>query len=459
MAERPRARRSAKLALARELVRAAGGLALAPLHASFYLARKRALREACVRDLASAPRTWEPGPPPHLPARPLRIFLSCAEASGEQHALNLLAALRARIAAAGASAPVVHGLGGSGLRAAGVHLLGAPAERAAMGFEGIAAALPYYLGLVEACAAHFAEERPDLFVPVDSPALHVPLAHLARGRRIPTVHFITPQYWGWAPWRVRGYARAVDLALTILPFEPAWFERHGVRVAHVGHPLLDSPAPSAPGARAESLVLLPGSRAGVIAQNLGWMLALALGEHRALGRPPLVVALRDEAGAALATAIARGAPESAAALEAGTLRIAAGELDASLAGARAALSVSGTVVLELLRRRLPAVVIYRVPDRRTQWAARHLLTTPWFTSVNLLAARELYPEFCFAGEGPRAAAGAALRRAFLDEGWRADCAAGLGEAARRLGVPGACERAAAAILELAARQPARREGA
>src|SRR5438874_10358663 len=108
---------------------------------------------------------------------------------------------------------------------------------------------------------------------------------IAQRYGVRTVHFVTPQYWAWAPWRVHAYARTVDRALSILPFEPAWFARRGVRVAHVGHPLLDelelsrSPPDSmgtarAPtsGSPARELVLLPGSRAGVIARNLPWML-------------------------------------------------------------------------------------------------------------------------------------------------------------------------------------------
>jgi hypothetical protein len=116
----------------------------------------------------------------------------------------------------------------------------------------------------------------DVCVPVDSPALHVPLARIARAHDIPVVHFVTPQYWGWAPWRVGGYRATVDRALSILPFEPAWFERRGVAVAHVGHPLLDALAgvpQTRPREDARHIVLLPGSRLGVIERNLPWMLA------------------------------------------------------------------------------------------------------------------------------------------------------------------------------------------
>src|SRR5438874_10342754 len=96
---------------------------------------------------------------------------------------------------------------------------------------------------------------------------------IAQRYGVRTVHFVTPQYWAWAPWRVHAYARTVDRALSILPFEPAWFARRGVGVAHVGHPLLDeiersrsmvTAGPPGSGDESRELVLLPGSRAGVI---------------------------------------------------------------------------------------------------------------------------------------------------------------------------------------------------
>ncbi|MDP6520125.1 MAG: hypothetical protein QF411_09520, partial [Planctomycetota bacterium] len=100
--------------------------------------------------------------------------------------------------------------------------------------------------------------------------------------------------------------------------------------------------------------------------------------------------------------------------------------------------------------RLPTVVLYRLGTAREEWLYRHALSTPFFSSVNLLAGEALLPEFCFHGEGPREAVRAALERALYDDKWRADCAAGLGRAAANLGGPGAAQRAAGHALALAA---------
>ncbi|HUR27552.1 MAG TPA: hypothetical protein VM509_05150 [Planctomycetota bacterium] len=443
---RVRAGPPATLSVAIELARALGGLALFPFRLALYLARRKALSAELLADLSATPKTVPARGAPRLVRAP-RVFVSCAEASGEVHVLNTLRALRIRCAELGVGEPLCTGLGGDRLRAAGVRTLGDPVQRAAMGFSAVLGSLPFYLRLLRTAAAHFRDERPDVCVLVDSPALHVPLGRIARRAGVPVVHFVTPQHWGWAPWRARGYASAVDRALTILPFEQAWFARRGVPTLHVGHPLLDAlsavPA-SGPDKNSRAIALLPGSRRKVIERNLPWMLArlAELREHA----PDLTVVLphgRAELGNLL-----RAHVDAAGA--AAWVRIETGDLHESLRHVRAAFSVSGTVLLDLLHHRLPTVVVYRLSGTAGPWMYEHLLTPPWFASINLLAGREVVPEFCFAGEGPKVQVRAALARAFDDPAWRADCQRGLELAARRLGPPGACDLAALEVLQLAA---------
>ncbi|MDP6410030.1 MAG: hypothetical protein QGI46_11690 [Planctomycetota bacterium] len=434
------------LAVLLELLRALGAVLLLPGRIGAYLLRRGALRAELAADLERevTPETVPAGDWPT--DRPLTLFVACAEASGEIHALSLVEAVRALAAAAGAPPPRLVGLGGRELEALGVELVGRPVEHAAMGLTSALSSLPYYLGLARDAAAWFRTQRPDAFVPVDSPALFVPLARIARRYGVPTAHFVTPQYWGWAPWRAKAYRQAVERALSILPFEPPWFARRGISVTHVGHPLLDALPP--PAAHDEGqrnlLVLLPGSREAVIRRNLPWMAEVVRAARAQLGG--LEVAVCQESGERTELLCELLAEHG---LDDG-FRLQTGSLHETLARARAAFSVSGTVLLDLLHQRVPTVVVYRV-SRRTAFLGRRLLTAPWFSSVNLLARAEVYPEFCFAGDGPRAEVGAALVRAAVDEQWRRDCLTGLEEAARRLGPPGAAERAAQAVLAMVGR--------
>ncbi len=429
--------------VAREIARALLAAGRAPIEALHYLLVRDVLARAGKRDLLDFVPPVETPMLPALPSRPLRIFVSAAETSGEIHAESLVRALRRCVSTTPAPEPEIRALGGERLRGLGLHTIADPVARAAMGVSGIGASLPWYASVLADFARELESFRPDVFVPVDSPALHVPMAHIAQRAGIPVVHFVTPQYWGWAPWRVAGYARAVDRALTILPFEPAWFARHGVDARHVGHPLVGMLPPRGdPRVREESrmLVLLPGSRAGVIERNLDWMLGAA--ERLASVVPDLEVVVAQD-GPAFGDIV-----RARIALARVPARLAVGELHATLSRARAALSVSGTILIDVLHQRLPAVVIYRVRHLHETWMARSLLTLPWFASPNLLACREVLPEFCFRGQGPPAI-DAALLRCFQDDAWRARCIRDLERAAGRLGPPGAAERAALHALEVA----------
>jgi|694.fasta_scaffold05924_21 lipid-A-disaccharide synthase len=434
------------LLVARESLRALAQGALLLPRGVGYLARREQHRKEVCRALEAACPGLELPPPAPLPRR-LSVFLSAAERSGEIHAVNLARELRSAARQRGVEQLELVGLGGRALAEAGVQLIGTPVDRAQMGLSGISASLSYWLGLVRKVAAEWQARPPHVFVPVDSPALHVPLARIAKGEGARVVHFVAPQYWGWAPWRVGAYRRCIDRALTILPFEPDWYTAHGVRHAHVGHPLLDEIA-AVPGTRAKDntglLVLLPGSRRSVIERNLPWMLARA----RCLPARETAVLVPDQAAAEQC--------ERITGQNASTVGIVQGRLHEHLARAQLAFSVSGTILTDVLHHRLPCVVLYRMGSAREAFLSRHFLTVPWFASINLLANREVLPEFGFHGVGPVSACEEALQRLWSNPKARADVIAGLDRAAERLGPPGACARAAQWVLNEAADAP--REG-
>ncbi len=404
-----------------------------------------------ARDLAGGPAPVESPDLPSLPDVPLRLFLAAAEPSGESHAARLAQALQRLAVEAGAPSPELRGLGGDELRAAGVETLADPGSKAAMG-AGVMGALPFYTGLIERSAACWAGWRPHTFVPVDSPALFVPMARTAQRFGVPTVHHIAPGFWAWAPWRVSRYRRYIQRALTILPFEPAWFARHGVPTGHVGHPLLDELAglPTPPGAddRArDALILLPGSRGHEIDDNLPWMLRVV--ERLRLARPGLAVRVLQSSERhreRIAGILAGGPPVE----ERYT------DLHPELSRGRVVLAVSGTVLTDVLHHRLPTVAIYRDTGIWKARAQNLILTTGSFATTNLVAGERIVPEHLFRGDGPLEEVTNWLTQAWDDPQLRSTIARGLERAAKRLGPAGAAERAARFVLRSAAEQASAR---
>jgi lipid-A-disaccharide synthase len=443
-AERDAARSQAKRLVAHELGRVVGAGLMLPWRALTQALKNKRLRSDFLLDLKSEPTLAPEQSELTLPERPLRIFICCAEASGENHALRLVRALRDALEESGAPPPEIFGLGGPRFKAEGVQTIGDPVSNARMGFAGVIEALPFYLGLLTASAQEFLAGDLDLFVGVDSPALNVPLAHMAKSCGLTTVQYITPQYWGWAPWRVNGFREAFDHGLSILPFEPAWFARHGVCAQHVGHPQLDAMQVLEPKAREANarrqLVILPGSRRSVIERNLPTMLE-CLGS--ALGQNGEWSARILQSNDAHKDLIESCMSRSGFALENLSLSL---DLENELASADAALSVSGTILTHLLFHRVPCVVLYRLESSFQEWIGRNFLTVPYFSSVNLLAGSEVYPEHGFAQDSPTADYRACVDQLLTDSDWRAKCSDNLEAAARRLGPPGASHRAANACL-------------
>jgi lipid-A-disaccharide synthase len=269
-----------------------------------------------------------------------------------------------------------------------------------------------------------------------------------------TAHLVSPTVWAWRPGRVATVARAVDLLLCIFPFEPAYYAGLDLRCTFVGHPMADEfaldidraaeRAKLGIAADARVLALLPGSRMQELRLCTRAFLETA---QRVTAEDPsvrvLCAPLDARAEAFIEAERRRCTPQLEVGLHTGASR----EL---LCAADAALITSGTTTVEALLAKCPSVVAYRM-----SWAsyliARLLVRTPFITMANIIAGRELFPEFVQGAMQPEAMA-QALRgwlgdAARVDE-LRATCSALHAEMRR-----GAADRAAEALLELAA-QPA-----
>ncbi|MCB9868169.1 MAG: hypothetical protein H6816_16210, partial [Phycisphaerales bacterium] len=244
-----------------------------------------------------------------------------------------------------------------------------------------------------------------LHVPVDSPAANFPICRIARRAGLGVLHLVAPQIWAWGGWRIRKLRKLTDGLLCLLPFEEAWFRERGITASFVGHPLFDRAVPQEAVVAAASgypegsprIALLPGSRPGEIAKN--WPLLLDAYRALARTRPGLVgmVAATTPSVAERIRAHAEktgGWPES--------LTVAVGATDSVVYWSELALVVSGTVTLQIARQRRPMIIVYKSSPLLYMLLARWVLSTEFLTLPNLVAGREVVPEFVphFAGHEP-----------------------------------------------------------
>ena len=374
------------------------------------------------------------------------IYMAAGEASGDILGARLIAALRRR-------RPDLEfaGIGGERMAEQGVRSLFPMRELSLMGLLEVLPNLRRLARRMAEAEADVLARRPALLVTIDAPGFTLRLAARVKPRGVPVLHYVAPQVWAWRPGRVRRIAEEVDRILALLPFEPPFFEAAGIPVRFVGHPVLESGADAGDAARFRAahgiaeggrvVVVMPGSRRSEVRRLLGLFgEALRLTGQAVPGLRPVV---------ALAGAVEGAVREGCAGwpVPPVMVRQPSDKYDA-FAAAAAGLIKSGTSSLEVAVGGVPHVVGYRV-NPVTAAIVRRLITVPHASLVNLLAEREVVPEYIQERCTPALLA-EGLTRLLREPEAAAAQRAGFAEALGRLrppeGVPS--EAAAAAVLEM-----------
>lgn len=295
----------------------------------------------------------------------------------------------------------------------------------------------------------FTGDPPDLFVGIDAPDFNLNLELALHRAGVLTVHYASPQVWAWRKYRLRTIRRAVDMMLTLFPFEENFFSEHGIRARFVGHPLADiipdttdqdaarSRLGLPPGA--EVVALLPGSRLSEVSRLAEPMIGAA--RWLASRRPGVrfVVPLVN------AQARAEFERVRGPSTDAPEMHLLAGDARTAMAAADAVLLASGTASLEALLLKRPMVITYRL-GRLSWWIASKVVNVPFAGLPNLLAGKEVVPELLQDDAKPEKLGAALL--GFLEDPKRSDA---LKKEFRRIhGIlrNNADERAADAVLEV-----------
>ena len=290
------------------------------------------------------------------------------------------------------------GIGGPQMEAAGMQSW-FPLERLAVrGYLEVLRHLPGIVALRRDLISRMLADPPALFIGIDAPDFNFGVERTLRRSGIPAVHYVSPSLWFWRGERIHKIKRSVDKVLALFPFEPPIYERAGVPVAFVGHPLADMlhafPKQAEvreqlrlPG-QAPVVAMLPGSRQGELEQMADLFVQTAIRVQAALPEARFLVPLvTRETRTIFETAVWRhapGAPE---------FSLLFGHAHDALRAADVALVASGTATLEAALLGCPMVITYRVPPAAA--TAYKLLRTaylPYFGLPNILAGEFIVPE-------------------------------------------------------------------
>ncbi len=269
------------------------------------------------------------------------------------------------------------GVGGPKMAKAGCRIMADPTRHSAM-LLGAASQLGFWLRLLKQIRTLLAAERPSVVIPIDSPPVNLRVARAAQDLKIPVCFYVAPQLWAWAPWRIKQVRSRVDTLCCVLPFEEEYFRNRGVNAVYVGHPIFESRPATGP--------VVPPLPEGNIKIALFPVMLRSV-----------IVAQGRYAGTVFAAAAADSDRlwqiRQAARKASVKIDIRTGCADDIIRWADLVLTVSGTATLQIARHHKPMIVLYAVAWWKWNLAGRFLIQTRYMSLVNILAGRELVPEF------------------------------------------------------------------
>jgi lipid-A-disaccharide synthase len=323
--------------------------------------------------------------PQHPWIMPL-IYLIAGEQSGDALGARLMQAILQR-----RPDTTFAGIGGSAMAAHGLTSLFPISALALMGLLEVLPKILELRTLLRRTVADIATRAPDVVVTIDSPGFTLRVLRALQPTHLKRAHYVAPQVWAWRENRVKHYPGLWDELLCLLPFEPAFFARHGLPARFVGHPVLESGAETgnaerfrarhALAADAKVLTVMPGSRQTEVSRLLPILEAtIRLLPEAVVPVVPLAGPVEEVVRQQTANWPIR--PILLADTEA--------KHDAFAASA-AALTKSGTSTLELALANVPMLVTYRVNPISHQIAKR-LIKVKYASILNLLLDRPVVPE-------------------------------------------------------------------
>lgn len=340
----------------------------------------------------------------------MKIGIVTGELSGDLLGASLINALREHYPDL-----TVSGIGGPALIAAGCQSLYDIESLSLMGIVEPLLHIAELLQIRRGLYQHFLKERPDIFIGIDSPDFNLGLEFKLRQANIPVVHYVSPSVWAWRKKRIFKIAKAVDLMLTLFPFETEIYKENNIPVRFVGHPLADQiplvPDKSAARERLgldlnkQYIAILPGSRRTEIKYLAELYIAAA---HRIWKLRPHIEFITSAANANrnkdFKSMWRKLVPQM-------PMQFFENCSHDVMQAADVVLVTSGTATLETMLYKRPMVIAFRTGTVSYQ-IARHLVKVPFIGLPNLLAKEKLVPEFIQKDATPEKMALAVLN--FLD---------------------------------------------
>jgi len=368
-------------------------------------------------------------------------MLIAGEASGDLHGAHLVHSIRTYLPQGR-----FYGIGGVHMQQAGVQLIHDISRLGVTGAWEVLTKLNTLRKVFSQTVRALQESRPDLLILIDYPDFNLRVARVAKKLEIPIVYYISPQVWAWRQNRVHLIARLVTKMIVIFPFEPALYQKAGVDVTWVGHPLVDRVKPSLGkeefckmyrlNPSAPIIGLLPGSRENEIRRLYPVMSRAADLISRQNPHVQFLLPMAPTVQEELLLSLNRQTP----------VQIIKNKGYEAMSVADLLILASGTATVEAALLKVPMIITYKVSPI-TYALGKWLIRVPYIGMVNLIAERQLAPELVQNEATPERIADEALKL-LRDPAKLAAVREELSKIREKLGEPGASDRAARLVVEI-----------
>jgi lipid-A-disaccharide synthase len=284
------------------------------------------------------------------------------------------------------------GLGGDSMKSKGLTSFFDIKEIAVMGIVEPLLRLRKILNLRKNFKKFLLDQKPDLYIGIDSPDFNLPIArYLKKQLGIKTIQYVSPSVWAWRKGRIKTMESSIDLVFTLFPFEGEAYADSSIRVSYIGHPLsykfpIEGKKPFSEDRvlsknNNKVIALLPGSRNSEVSLLGNEMLRAAKLIKNDLPEARFLMPLSSSDHKEL---LEEGGDK-------GIVEFSYGNSQEVLKSADLAIITSGTATLEALLMQTPCVTVYK-----TGWLSfkiiKPLLNIKYFSLPNLLANKGLLPE-------------------------------------------------------------------
>jgi lipid-A-disaccharide synthase len=372
-----------------------------------------------------------------------RIIIAAGEASGDLHASCLAKAMLEL-----ESNLHFYGMGGEKLRDAGGRIIFDISKLSVMGITEVIRHLGHLYHVFKWFKNSLKNDRPDLIILVDYPEFNLRLAKVAKRYNVPVLYYISPQIWAWRTGRVKKISKLVDKMVVVFPFEAPLYEKEGMDVSFVGHPLLD--IVKAKKSKEENLKrfglnekkttigLLPGSRLSEVKKILPPMVGAAELLSKRFDNLqfilPIAPGIKKEDIVKLT--------ENAMA----TITIVDDTIYDVIDSSHLVVVASGTATLETALLTTPMVIIYKMSPL-SYLIGKTLVKVPYIGMANIIAGKKVAPEL-IQEEATAERITHEVTRLLEDNHYHKNICEELTLIRKKLGEPGAAKRAAKIALTM-----------